>query len=345
MSESSAKNLWEKLSNLVLVRFLLLFASGWVLVQLLAYFETVIVIFTFATILAFLLSYPVRWLRRFLPYSIAVILVFVASLVIIGGLSITIGLAVLSQGQQLVDSIILFINSLTPLVERLEELLRSRNIPVNLNAIQEQVRNQALSALVSSLVILQTFVTNLVTFILIAVVAFFMLLDGERLWNLLLKFVPKQQRSRFAGIMQRKFLGFFRGQLLLTLFLTISTFIVFLILKVPFPIILSVIVGILDMIPGIGATLGVSTVCLIVLSQSVWLALKVLGACIVLQQIQDNLIAPRIMQGSVNLNPVVVFFALLIGARVAGLLGIFIAIPIAAVVVTLFEIDEMKAES
>ena len=172
-----------------------------------------------------------------------------------------------------------------------------------------------------------------------------MLLDGERLWNLLLKFVPKQQRSRFAGIMQRKFLGFFRGQLLLTLFLTISTFIVFLILKVPFPIILSVIVGILDMIPGIGATLGVSTVCLIVLSQSVWLALKVLGACIVLQQIQDNLIAPRIMQGSVNLNPVVVFFALLIGARVAGLLGIFIAIPIAAVVVTLFEIDEMKAES
>ena len=140
MSESSAKNLWEKLSNLVLLRFLLLFASGWVLVQLLAYFETVIVIFTFATILAFLLSYPVRWLRRFLPYSIAVILVFVASLVIIGGLSITIGLAVLSQGQQLVDSIILFINSLTPLVERLEELLRSRNIPVNLNAIQEQVR-------------------------------------------------------------------------------------------------------------------------------------------------------------------------------------------------------------
>jgi len=83
------------------------------------------------------------------------------------------------------------------------------------------------------------------------------------------------------------------------------------------------------MIPGIGATLGISTICLLVLSQSFSLALKVLAACIVLQQIHNNLIAPRIMQNSLNLNPVVVFFALLVGARVAGLLGIFIVIPIA----------------
>ncbi len=98
------------------------------------------------------------------------------------------------------------------------------------------------------------------------------------------------------------------------------------------------------MIPGIGATLGVGVVSLIVLSQSIWLALQVLVASIILQQIQDNLIAPRVMQNSLNINPVIVFFALLVGARVAGLLGIFLAIPIAAVLVTLFEIDEMKAE-
>lgn len=104
------------------------------------------------------------------------------------------------------------------------------------------------------------------------------------------------------------------------------------------------IVGIVDIIPGIGATLGVSTVTLFVLSQGVWLALKVLIACIVLQQIQDNLIAPRIMQDALNLNPVVVFFALLVGARVAGLIGVFISIPIAGVIVSLFEIDEMKSE-
>jgi len=345
MSEPSADDIWQRLNNLALVRFLLMFTSGWALVTLLAYFEAVIVIFTFATILAFLLSYPVRWLRRFLPHSVAVIFVFLLSIVFLGGITITVGLAVVSQGQQLIDSISVFLNSLTPILERIEEFFRNRNIEINLNALEGQVRNQAIASLGASLVILQTILTNFVTFILIAVIAFFMLLDGEKLWEFILKIVPRQRRSRFTAIIKRNFLGFFRGQLILTLFLTISTFIVFLVLRVPFPLVLAIIVGILDMIPGIGATLGISVISLIVLSQSVWLALKVLAACIVLQQIQDNLISPRIMQNSLNLNPVVVFFALLIGARVAGLLGIFIAIPIAGVAVTLFEIDEMKAES
>ncbi|BAY97161.1 hypothetical protein NIES37_10980 [Tolypothrix tenuis PCC 7101] len=345
MTGLEAKNFWQRLNNLALVRFLLLVAAGWAIVQLLAYFQGVIVIFTFAAILAFLLSYPVKWLRRFLPHGVAVVLVFLLSIVVLGGIAITLGLAVLSQGQQLIDSITTFLNSLAPLIERLESFLRSRNLQIDLNFIEDQLRTQAINSLVNSLAILQQFLTNFVTFILIAVISFFMLLDGEKIWQLILKIVPSQKRNRFNRIIKKSFLGFFRGQLLLTLFLTTATFIVFVVLNVPFALLLSVIVGLLDVIPGIGATLGVSTITLIVLSQSVWLALKVLIACIVLQQIQDNLIAPRIMQGALNLNPIVVFFALLVGARVAGLLGIFISIPIAGVIVSLFEIEEMQAES
>ncbi|MFN6517358.1 MAG: AI-2E family transporter [Nostoc sp. CreGUA01] len=344
MSGFEAKNLWQRLNNLALVRFLLLVASGWAIVQLLAYFEAVIVIFTFAAILAFLLSYPVEWLRRFLPHSAAVGVVFLLSIVIIGGLIITVGLTILSQGQQLIDSITGFLNSLLPLLDNLEDFLRSRNLNIDLSFVQEQLRNQAISSIVTSLAILQSLLTNFVTFILIAVVAFFMLLDGEKLWSFILKIVPKQRRDRFTKVIRRSFLGFFRGQFLLSLFLTSSTFLVFLILQVPFALLLSVIVGIVDIIPGIGATLGISIITLVVLSQGFWLALKVLISCIVLQQIQDNLIAPRIMQGALNLNPVVVFFALLVGARVAGLLGVFISIPIAGVIVSLFEIEEMKSE-
>lgn len=344
MSGFEVNNLWQRLNNLALVRFLLLVASGWAITQLLAYFEAVIVIFTFAAILAFLLSYPVKWLRRFLPHGVAVIFVFLLSIVFLGGLAITVGLAVLSQGQQLIESVTVFLNSLIPFVERLEEFLRNRNLQIDLSVIEEQLRNQAISMLVTSLTIFQSFITNFVTFILIAVVAFFMLLDGDKLWDLIIKVVPTQRRYRFTKIIRRNFLGFFRGQLILTLFLSGCSFIVFSLLKVPFALILSVIVALLDIIPGIGATLGVGVITLIVLSQSVWLAIKVLIACIILQQIQDNLISPRIMQDALNLNPVVVFFALLVGARVAGLLGIFISIPIAGVIVSLFEIDEMKAE-
>lgn len=334
-----------RLNNFALVRFLLFFACGWTVVQLIAYFQSVIVIFTFAAILAFLLGYPVQWLKNFLPHSVAVILIFLVSIVILGSLAIFAGLGLLSQGQQLIDSAGTFLNDLIPLVERLEEILRNQNLQIDLSSLEEVLRKQAISRLIEILALFQGFITNFASFILIAVVAFFMLLEGEKLWLFILKIIPQKRRKRFSQIIKCVFLGFFRGQLLLTLFLTVTTFIVFILLGIPFPLVLSVIVGFLDIIPGIGATLGISVITLIVLSQGVWLGLKVLAACIVLQQIQDNLIAPRVMQDAVNLNPVMIFFALLIGARIAGLLGIFISIPIAAVIVSLFEIDEMKAET
>ncbi|MBD2101537.1 AI-2E family transporter [Leptolyngbya sp. FACHB-261] len=336
---------WQQVSNRDLVRFLLLFACSWALLQILVYFNHVIVIFTVASITAFLLNYPVRWLKQLMPRGLAVALVFFTSLILITGLTVTLGLEVLSQGQQLIDSVSSFVNSLTPQVERLEGVLRVRRIPVNLRVIEEQIRNQVLAGIGFGLTFLQVILANLVDFILIAVVTFYMLLDGHRLWTLVLKALPPTLRNRFNRTVQLKFLGFFQGQLILCLFLTTCTMVAFLIMQVPFALILAVIVAVFDLIPGIGATLGVFLVFLILLLQNPWLAFRVLLLCIVLQQIQDNFIYPRVMGTSLNINPVVIFFALLVGARVAGLLGVFLAIPIAGVVVSMFEIDEMKGEA
>ena len=348
MNEPPTNDFWDRLNHSALIRFLLLFACGWALVQLLDYFQAVIVIFTFAAILAFLLSYPVRWLNRYLPHGLAVALVYFLGMAMIIGLTLSVGITVISQGQQLVESLTTFINSLVPVIERVENFLQARNIRVNLTATPEQWRDQVVAGLGVgigySLATLQIFFANFLNLILIAVVALFMLLDGERLWILILKMIPQPFQKRFNYLIKRNFLGFFRGQMLLCLFLTTTTFVVFLILRVPFPLLLAIIAGVFDLIPGIGATLGVGVIFLIVLSQKVWLAITVLIACIIIQQIQDNFIAPRIMQNSLNINPVVVFLALLVGAKVAGLLGVFIAIPITGVIVSLFEIDEMKAE-
>lgn len=338
-------NLRRRLSNSFIIRFLLLFIFGWAILQLLTYFKTVVVIFTFAAILAALLNYPVRWLQRFLPRSVAVILVFFVSLLIIIALTITLGFAVLSQGRQLFDRVIEIGNSVGYLVEQLEVFLESRNLQVDLNFIAEPIRNFALSGINNILNLIGSSLTSFIDFIFIAVVTLFMLLNGKSVWRFVLKIVPERSRQRFADTVEEKLLGFFKGQLLLMLFLTTSTFIVFILLQVPFPLVLSLIIGVIDAIPGIGATLGVGTVFLILLTQDVLLAFKVLGVSIILQQIQDNLISPRVMQNSVNVNPVVTFFALLVGARIAGLLGVFLAVPIAGLVVSFLEIDELKGEA
>jgi predicted PurR-regulated permease PerM len=341
---NSVKNSLEQIGTNKLVHYLLLFAIGWVIVQVLAYFSTVIIVFILAAVLAFLLNYPVQWIQHFLPHSFAVILVFLVSLSILVIFTFTIGFTALSQGQDLLSQFPDFVDFLISLLKRLETFLAQWNLQVNLTAVEEQIRTQALEGIGIGFTTVQRLFSSLIDIILIAVVAFFMLLNGERLWYFVLKVFPEHLRNNLTISIQRNFLGFFWGRLILSVFFGISAFIVFLILQIPYPLILSAIAGIFDLIPGIGATLGISIVALIVLPQGIWISIKVLIGCILIQQVEENLLMPRIMQGSLNINPVVMFFALLIGARIAGLLGIFLAVPIAGVIISLFEIDELKAD-
>lgn len=112
----------------------------------------------------------------------------------------------------------------------------------------------------------------------------------------------------------------------------------------PYALLLAAIAGFFDLIPGIGATLGISLICLILLPQGIWLSLLILVCCVLLQQVEENLLMPKIMQGSINMNPVVMFLALLVGVRVAGLLGLFLAIPVAGVLISLFDVDALRAK-
>ena len=334
----------DQTSNTKLFRYLLLIALGWGLVQVFAYFSTVIVIFTLAAILAFLLNYPVRWVQRFLPRSIAVLCVFSISLILLGSFTVTIGFAVISQGRELLTQLPNLVNSLIFALDQTTVFLSQWDLQVDFSFVEEQLRGQALESIGLGLATVQKFLVNLVDIILITIVSFFMLLNGDRLWSFLLKIFPPHLRSEFTASIQRSFLGFFWGRLILCVFFWISAFIVFLVLEIPYALVLATIAGVCDLIPGIGATLGVSIVALIVLPQGISTVITVLVVCILLQQIQENLLMPRIMQGSLNINPVVMFFSLLVGARVAGLLGVFLAVPITGTIISLFQVGELQAE-
>ncbi|MEM1240545.1 MAG: AI-2E family transporter [Cyanobacteria bacterium P01_H01_bin.26] len=334
-----------RLDNSALVRFLLLVASGWATLQVLAYFEIVVVIFVVSMILAFLLSYPVRWCRRWLPYGMAVLVVFMVALVLVGGGVTTLALAVIAQGQSLLNNGTDFLNSLLPLIERIETTLQQWNIQVDLQTLGEQLQQQAALLLSSGLGLVQGLLENFINGILITVVTFFMMLDGPRLWRLTLRAIPEQRQQHLTLTIQKNLLGFFWGRLLLSIFFALSTFVVFWLLQIPYALVLAVIAGLFDLIPGIGATLGVGIVGLLLLSQGIGVAIQSVVTCVLLQQVEENVLLPHIMRDSLNINPVVMFFALIVGVRIGGLLGLFLAIPIAGVVVSLLDIDEMKGRS
>ena len=334
----------KRLNNSQLVRYLLLFALGWVFVQLVAYFETVLIIFVFAAITAFLLDYPVAWISRFVPRWLAVILVFLLTLLILGVLTATVGLTIVDQVQQLLEQAPQLLDDAIDFLRDLP-FLQNKNIAFNFEAIEAQLREQALSLVGIGLGTIQNLLFGLLDLILIIVVAFFMLLDGKPLWDFALRVFPQHLRANLTIAITKNFLGFFWGRLLLSIFFGISTFLVFILLGVPYALALAAIAGVFDLIPGIGATLGIDLVCFIILPQGILLSIKVLVGCILLQQVEENLLMPRIMQGSINMNPVVMFLALLIGARFAGLVGVFLSIPIAGVLIDLLNVGEMRGEN
>jgi len=330
------------LTNRKLIRYLLLSILGVIFFKVIVYFEAVIVIFTLAAVLAFLLTYPVRWLQTFMPHTIAVVVAFLILIIIIFIFTVTIGFALLSQGQKLIDELPSIVDQVIFIGEQIERFLERWNLQIDLEAIEKILRNQILSGIAISLAILSELLTHFVNFILIAVVAFFMLLDRGRLWYFIVQRFPPPLQNKLSLAIQRNFLGFFWGRLILSAFFGISAFVIFVLFRIPYALVLAAIAGVFDLIPAIGATLGITIVALIVLPQGILLSITVLAICVTLQQVEENLLMPRIMQGSLDMNPVVMFFALLVGARVAGLLGVFLAIPLAGVMISLFEINEMK---
>jgi predicted PurR-regulated permease PerM len=317
-------HIWRSLSNSALVRFLLLFACGWTLVQLITYFYNVIAMFVTAAILAVLMDYPVRKLAAYIPRWLAITITVLATIALVLGFITILGFQIITQGSGLVQNITDSIqNSNLPFKSYLER--------INFDQIIGVLR----SSLSTGLGLLGSVFSNTFTAIFLLVIAIYMLVDGRKIWAACLTLVPSDVRERFDHNVQKNFLGFLRGQITLVIFLTIASFLVFTILGVQFSLILAIVVGVLDAIPGIGATIGVVIVTtLVFLTQGQWMALKVVIASVLLQQVQDNYIHPKVMGKALEINPVLLFFALFVGERIAGLLGIFLAIPLTGMIMS-----------
>lgn len=326
-----SSQLWQTLNMSVLLRYVLLFGCGWITVLLINYFYGTIAVFTAAGIFAALLNYPVVWLSRYLPRGLAIAIAFLSAIAFLLGLVAIVGLQVMSQGQELLGQIgdAFYQQNSLPFLDWLNSLDTSK--------IVSTLRN----SLAAGLSLTQSLLSNLFIGMFGAVISLYMLIDGKNLWQICLKLIPATYRDRFAITFQQSFLGFIRGQLLLMLFLSTTTLLIYPFLGVNYPLLLAVIIGIIDAIPGIGATLGVIVVTFLVFaSQGGAIALKVLAVSIVLLQIQDNYIRPKVMGDALKLNPVILFLALFIGERIAGLLGVFLSIPIAGMIALWMQLPE-----
>ena len=125
--------------------------------------------------------------------------------------------------------------------------------------------------------------------------------------------------------------GFFRGQLWICLFVGLFIYGGLALLKIPYALFIGLLAGLFDIIPYFGPVLGFLPAAALALSQSPLTVLWVLLLFIAANQIENSLISPWLIGDRVGLHPLVVIFAVLVGGYLMGILGLLIAVPVAAI--------------
>lgn len=191
--------------------------------------------------------------------------------------------------------------------------------------------------------------SSILAFITISVFTFYLLLERDRIKGNLFYFfphLPKQRVTNMAHKIELKLGAWVRGQLLLSLIIGLITFVSLSLLGVEFALPLAVIAGVLELVPIIGPIISALPAIIVALVQSPNLAIIIIITYLIIQQLENNLIVPKVMEKAVGLSPLVVILSLMIGGSLMGVLGALIAVPIAASIqVVLQDLHEHNSKS
>ncbi|MEH2151868.1 AI-2E family transporter [Nostoc sp.] len=313
--------------------FPLVFLNGWLVLLLVKNFQPVVTILVLATLLAFVLNYPVSILQQGgVKRGYAVALVFILALLIVVALGITLVPIVLEQFNEMVKVFPQWIDSSEEKLQIVNDWFFRHNLNVNLSQLLTQITNKLPSELefVSDklLSIIIDTIDSVSESLITVVLTFYLLLDGPRIWQGIFKKLPGNFAQKVSQSIQQNFQNYLIGQITLAFMMGVSVTLLFLGFQVQFGLLFGLGVGVLSLIP-FGDVVSLITITFIIATHDFWLAAKVFAVAVVIDQLIDQAIAPRLLGKFTGLRPIWVLVALLVGTNVGGVLGLVVAVPVA----------------
>jgi predicted PurR-regulated permease PerM len=172
-------------------------------------------------------------------------------------------------------------------------------------------------------------------FIGIFLMAYYWAVEGERITYSLLLRVPAEKRDGIRELiaeMESKVGAFYRGQLILCAFVGVLQLIAYLVIGLPYALVLALLAFIGEAIPLIGPALGAIPAFIVALAVAPDKAIWVVISTLIIQQIENNILVPRVMDRAVGVNPIVSILSIIAFGALFGLIGALLAIPIAAII-------------
>ncbi len=181
---------------------------------------------------------------------------------------------------------------------------------------------------------------NLVGLAVIPITTYYLLADGELIYNKLLLVFPTDKRVLIKNINNNidKILSrYILSQLLLSLIIGGLTFILLLVLRIKFPLVLSIINAIANIIPYFGPIIGGVPIIFIALTGSVTKGLLAVVGVFLVQQVEGNFLAPKITGDSTNMHPIIIIILLILGEKIGGVIGMVLIVPIAVIIKVIYD--------
>ncbi len=290
---------------------------------------------------------------------VATALVFILFLLIVVALLLYIVPLVTSQLQGLTQDLPRYIRGANswfqeefqPFIQRHQRTLERLNLPEDPQVLIDRYSeefNKHISAWMSNLLQHVTaFLGKLLWLILIPIITFFAMVDLPRIRHRLMEMIPERSRPSVMALLKALgvvWRGYLKGLATVAIVYGISIAILFTVLGVRYSVVLGVLAGLLYLVPYLGAFLIALTSALVAFfggsEQVLWMytvpplswkyALLVVGVAIGVNTLFDQLLVPRIVGGSVGLHPIASIFALIVGAKLFGIWGMLLAMPVAA---------------
>jgi predicted PurR-regulated permease PerM len=309
-------------------------------------FNQVVFILFIAIVFGTVIRPIVAWLhRRGLPPIAAVILVYFLLLILTIGFALLLFPLIADQIGKIAASVPGYYQNLreglvnypNQLIVRLGEFL-----PATLPGLKttQQTGPQMLASAGQALGYVSSVANLLFTVTAVLLLAFYWTLHGTRTIQALLLLVPGSQResiSELVSSMETKLVAYIAGQAVLCLVIGSMALVAYLLIGLPNAFVLAFVAGVMEAVPMVGPLLGAVPAALIALSIAPSKLIWVIVATVVIQQLENSLLVPRVHRKAVGVNPFVSLLAIFAFSSLFGITGALMAIPMAAIIQLLLD--------
>jgi len=325
-----------------------LIVAAWALLHVIMIARSVLVYVLVAIFLTLAINPLVAWLMRHglrsrgIASATACLLVLIA----IAGIGFAFIPTLVDNVNNFVNAVPGYVDDLTKGKGRLGFLETKYQVVEKLEKYVRQGGAKKLLGLSGAAITVTKSVLNLIVgAVTVAFLTFFMLLEGpawmERFYGLL----PPQTQPRWRAVghgIYRQVGGYVTGNLVISLIAGSLTTFVLLLLGVPYAVALGLIVGLLDLIPLVGATIAAVIIAAVAFLHSIVAGIVVIVFFVIYQQVENHILQPLVYNRTVALSPLAILISVLVGAEVAGVLGALAAIPVAGAIQVLIQ-DFLRA--